>query len=407
MDWSNVKIGQNRQRLNSRQVLKQIREELENDKSILQWPVYPKLKGKKDDRHLRYQSYICYLFMILFAGFGLFLIMFLKKISESGLTATDWISCWLLIISFGFLIYLILLSMRNEPIKPAQYVVLDRYRKLLTIVTINGHKEQYQLRSNWNLYALLKKMDFRHSRTIYLFLSIPERNKHILLLEYMGHYPKDEHQKMNAVAALLAKDLGIRYFDCNAEEVFNTINNDLKHNKNIIEWPVYPFLKYRITDKVLKSDKENYIFLGSGCVAVSASVYFRDHNSSGDLIFVLIILVFSLLFLFHWYRCNQSQGRVAKYIILNRAEKNITISNAIKGETRYCLSSDSMLTTIKKGNILTGRSVNLVLTATKERQKILLFEYFSIYGNTKAKKMDDLAKTLARDLGIKYRKTGN
>ncbi|WP_239423497.1 hypothetical protein [Snodgrassella communis] len=136
---------------------------------------------------------------------------------------------------------------------------------------------------------------------------------------------------MNAVVALLAKDLGIRYFDCNAKEVFNTINNDLKHNKNIIEWPVYPFLKYRITDKVLKSDKENYIFWVSSCVAVSASVYFRDHNSSRDLIFVLIILVFSLLFLFHWYRCNQSQGRVAKYIILNRAEKTITISNAIKG----------------------------------------------------------------------------
>ncbi|PIT06884.1 hypothetical protein BGI40_06070 [Snodgrassella communis] len=212
---------------------------------------------------------------------------------------------------------------------------------------------------------------------------------------------------MNAVAALLAKDLGIRYFDCNAKEIFNTINNDLKHNKNIIEWPVYPFLKYRITDKVLKSDKENYIFLGSGCVAISAWGYFGNHNSSGGSIFVLIILVFSLLFLFHWYRCNQSQGRVAKYIILNRAEKTITVSNAIKGETRYCLSSDSMLTTIKKGNVLTGRSVNLVLTATKERQKILLFEYFSIYGNTKAKKMDDLAKTLARDLGIKYRKTSN
>ena len=407
MDWSNVKIGQNRQRLNSRQILKQIREELENDKSILQWPVYPKLKGKKDDRHLRYQSYICYLFMILFAGFGLFLNMFLKKISESGLTATDWISCCLVIISLGFYIYLMLLSIRNEPIKPAQYVVLDRHRKLLTIVTINGHKEQYLLRSNWNLYASRNNMDLRCPRAINLFLSIPERNKHILLLEYYGSNSKDLQQKMNAVAALLAKDLGIRYFDCNAKEIFNTINNGLKHNKNIIEWSVYPFLKYRITDKVLKSDKENYIYWGSGCVAVCAGSYFRNHNSIGDLIFFLIILVFSLLFLFHWYQCNQSQGRVAKYIILNRAEKNITISDAIKGETRYCLSSDSMLTTIKKGNILTGRSVNLVLTATKERQKILLFEYFSIYGNTKAKKMDDLAKTLARDLGIKYRKTSN
>ncbi len=50
--------------------------------------------------------------------------------------------------------YLVLLSMRNKPIKPAQYIILDRYRKLLTIVTINGHKEQYQLRSNWNLNAL-------------------------------------------------------------------------------------------------------------------------------------------------------------------------------------------------------------------------------------------------------------
>lgn len=59
-----------------------------------------------------------------------------------------------------------------------------------------------------------------------------------------------------------------------------------------------------------------------------------------------------------------------------------------------------MLTTIKKGNILTGRSVNLVLTTTKKRQKILLFGYFSIYGNTKAKKMDNLAKMLARDYQI-------
>lgn len=126
---------------------------------------------------------------------------------------------------------------------------------------------------------------------------------------------------MNAVAALLAKDLGIRYFDCNAKEIFNTINNDLKHKKNIVEWPVYPFFKYRITDKVLKSDNKNYIFLGSVCVAISAWGYFGNHNSSGDSIFVLIILVFSLLFLFHWYRCNQSQGRVAKYIVLNKAEK--------------------------------------------------------------------------------------
>lgn len=85
---------------------------------------------------------------------------------------------------------------------------------------------------------------------------------------------------------VLADDLGIRYFDCNAKEIFNTINNDLKHKKNIIERSVYPFLKYRITDKVLKSDKENYIFLGAGCIAFSASNYFRDHNSSGDLIFV-------------------------------------------------------------------------------------------------------------------------
>ncbi|WP_239349107.1 hypothetical protein [Snodgrassella communis] len=138
----------------------------------------------------------------------------------------------------------------------------------------------------------------------------------------MGHYSKDLQQKMNVLAALLAKDLGIRYFDCNAKEIFNTINNDLKHNKNIIEWPVYPFLKYRMTDKVLKSDKENYIFLGYGCVALSASGYFRFHNSSGDLIIVLIILAFSLLFLFHWYRCNQRQSRVAKYIILNRAKKH-------------------------------------------------------------------------------------
>jgi hypothetical protein len=403
VDWSNVKIGQKRQRLNSRQILKQIREALKNDKSILQWPVYPKLKGKKDDRDIRYLLCLC---MILSTGCWLFLLMSLKKITESGLTATDWISCWLVIISSGFLICFVLLNTRSMSIKLAQYVVLDRYRKLLTIVTINGHKEQYQLRSNWNLYAL-KALVYGYSGTINLFLSIPERNKHILLLEYQGGYYSKDLREMNAVAALLAKDLGIRYFDCNAKEIFNTINNDLKHNKNIIEWPVYPFLKYRITDKVLKSDKENYIFWGLGCVTLSAWGYFGNHNSSGDLIIILIILVFSLLFLFHWYRCNQSQGRVAKYIILNRAEKNITISNAIKGETRYCLSSDSMLTTIKKGNILTGRSVNLVLTATKERQKILLFEYFSIYGNTKAKKMDDLAKTLARDLGIRYRKTSN
>jgi hypothetical protein len=405
--WSNVKIGQNRQRLNSRQILKQIREALENDKSILQWPVYPKLKGKRDDWHLRDQSYAFYLYMILFIGYGLFFNMFLNKISESGLTATDWISCWLVIISSGFFICFVLLNTRSRPITLAQYVVLDRYRKLLTIVTVNGHKQQYQLRSNWNLYTLYNNMDYRRPQTINLFLSIPERNKHILLLEYHSGYYSKDLQQMNAVAALLAKDLGIRYFDCNAKEIFNTINNDLKHNKNIIEWPVYPFLKYRITDKVLKSDKENYIFWGLGCVTLSAWSYFGNHNSSGDLIFFLIMLVFSLLFLFHWYRCNQSQGRVAKYIILNRAEKTITISDAIKGETRYCLSSDSMLTTIKKGSILTGRSVNLVLTATKERQKILLFEYFSIYGNTNAKKMDDLAKKLARDLGIRYRKTSN
>ncbi|PIT14495.1 hypothetical protein BGI30_00340 [Snodgrassella alvi] len=71
MYWSNVKIGQNRQRLNSRQILKQIREALENDKSILQWPVYPKLKGKRDDWHLRDQSYAFYLYMILFIVYWL------------------------------------------------------------------------------------------------------------------------------------------------------------------------------------------------------------------------------------------------------------------------------------------------------------------------------------------------